>query len=140
MNIMNNIVAYFLTEEEVRKIKLYQRALHLEPNLGDVEAKEMWHLLYEEPDYAGEILDGYEKLIRDRRIQQFINRLPEKERYTMERELHTIPDWADEIINYWENRARNDDDDWDDNNRDDDGDGLEGVVWEEVSWDDDDDY
>ena len=67
MDIMDSVVAYYLTEEEIQKIELDQRARRLEPNLSDIEAKEMWHLLHEEPEYADEILDSYAKLIRDRR-------------------------------------------------------------------------
>lgn len=73
MNIMNDLIVYFLTEEEIQKIKLYQCARHLEPNLSDIEAKEMWHLLHEEPEYADEIIDSYEKLVRNRRIQWVID-------------------------------------------------------------------
>ena len=79
MNIMDDLIVYFLTEEEIQKIKLNQRARRLEPNLSDIEAKEMWHLLHEEPEYADEILDSYEKLVRNRHIQWVID--------------HTFPKW-----------------------------------------------
>lgn len=123
MDILNNVPVIYLTEEQIQRIKLDQRARHLEPNLSDIEAKEMWHLLHEEPEYADEILDGYEKLVRDRRIKWVIDHLPEKERYMMQRAIYTIPNWADEILDYWEGLAKNGDD--------------EG--WDDVGWDDDDD-
>ena len=67
MNIMNSVIVYYLTEEEIQKIKLDQRARRLGPKLINAEAEEMWRLLHEEPEYADEILDSYDKLIRDRR-------------------------------------------------------------------------
>ena len=111
MNIMNDVIAYFLTEEEIQMIKLNQRARRLEPNLSDIEAEEMWHLLHEEPDYADEILDSYEKLVRDRRIQRVIGHLPEEEGYMTENAVYVIPEWADEILNDWGDDDDQDDDD-----------------------------
>jgi hypothetical protein len=149
MNILNNVPVIYLTEEQIQRIKLDQRARRLEPNLSNAEAEEMWHLLHEEPEYADEILDGYEKLIRDRRIQWVIDHLPEKEGYMMENAIYAMPEYADEILDYWEDLAKNckffvDKDgsttrlhrrEWyDDNNRDDDDDG-----WGDVGWDDDND-
>jgi hypothetical protein len=118
---MDNIVAYYLTKEEIQKIELDQRARRLESILSNAEAEEMWYLLYEEPEYADEILNYWEeKHARDQRIQWLMDHLPEKERYMMDRELRTIPEWTDKIIDYWENRAWNDDDDEDDDDEDDD--------------------
>ena len=74
-------------------------------------AEEMWHLLHEEPDYADEILDSYEKLVRDRRIQQVIGHLPEEEGYMTENAVYVIPEWADEILNDWGDDDDQDDDD-----------------------------
>ncbi len=115
MNIMDNVLTYFLTEEEIKKItKMDQRTRHLELYLSDIEAKEMWRLLREESEYVEEILDGYEKLVRDRRIQSAIDRLPKKEGYMMQRAIYTIPEWTDEILEYWESRANDYDDSWGD--------------------------
>lgn len=123
MDILNNVPVIYLTEEQIQRIKLDQRARRLGSKLSNAEAEEMWRLLHEEPEYAGEILDGYEKLVRDRRIKWVIDHLPEKERYMMQRAIYTIPNWADEILDYWEGLAKNGDD--------------EG--WDDVGWDDDDD-
>ena len=149
MNILKDVPVIYLTEEQIQRIKLDQRARHLEPDLSDIETEEMWHLLHEEPEYADEILDGYEKLVRDRRIQWIIDRLPEKEGYMMELAVHEMPEYTDEILDYWEDLARNckffvgkdgstirlHRREWyDDDDRDDGDDG-----WGDDGWNDDDD-
>lgn len=110
MKFINNFPTYLLTDwqiEMVQLIQLKQRIRSLSSNLDDTEVEEIWRLLHEEPEYADEILDGYEKLIRDRRIQWIIDHLPEKEGYMMENAVYTMPEYVDEILDYWEDLAKN---------------------------------
>ena len=64
MDILKNVPVIYLTEEQIQRIKLDQRARRLEPDLSNAEAEEMWHLLHEEPEYAEKILNYWEAIAR----------------------------------------------------------------------------